>query len=153
VLTRTTGQSACAFAQTHLFEPLGIRGVTAGTDWEMDPQKLSIGGWGLHLTAAELARFGWLYLCRGQWLGKTIIPESWVIESTQVREMGGSGYGYQWWLRYVAGQAVFAGQGYGGQYLYCIPGLDPEVIILSQSNRRWPDRWDWLQSFLPQIML
>jgi CubicO group peptidase (beta-lactamase class C family) len=151
VLTRATGQSACLFAQAHLFEPLGIRGISPGMGWETDPQQLSIGGWGLHLTARELARFGWLYLCRGKWRDHIVLPESWVIESTQNGKE--NGYGFQWWLRRAAGHLVFAGLGFGGQYLFCVPELNLEVIILSQSVHRWPDRWEWLQTLLAHIIL
>jgi CubicO group peptidase (beta-lactamase class C family) len=60
ILPRATGQPACEYAAARLFAPLGIAPVVHGVDWDADPQGSSIGGWGLHLNARELARFGLL---------------------------------------------------------------------------------------------
>ena len=64
VLTRAAGQSTCDYARQRLFAPLGIPDVQPGSDWETDPQGITLGGWGLHLSAREIARFGWLYVTR-----------------------------------------------------------------------------------------
>jgi CubicO group peptidase (beta-lactamase class C family) len=144
VLTRVSGQSACDFAAAYLFGPLGIAPVTSGTSWDIAPPGVSTGGWGLHLTARELARFGWLYLNNGQWAGKTVVSEAWVRASTQAE----GGYGYQWWLRQVAGQSVFAGQGFAGQYLFCVPDLDLAVVVQSHAQHRWPERWEWFAALM-----
>ena len=148
VLTRATGQSSCDFARQRLFEPLGIRRVECGSDWENDPQGNTVGGWGLHLTAREIARFGWLYTCNGQWADQTIVPEPWVSASTSPAKDTIQGYGYQWWLRQVGCERVFAGLGFGGQYLFCVPGRQMVVAILARAVPRWPDRWNVLEKLL-----
>lgn len=64
---------------------------------------------GIFITARQLARFGHLYLNRGNWNGKQIISESWVDKATSLKvplsvpwsgsgdDVGGQ-YGYNWWL-------------------------------------------------------
>ena len=148
ILTRATGMSACEYARTRLFAPLGIQEVKPGTDWEADPSNVTLGGWGLHLTAREVARFGWLYVCGGRWKGQGLLEESWVRESTQAQNGNPAGYGYQWWLRQIGQDQVFAGLGYGGQYLLCIPARQMVAVILSRPINRWPDRWDVLKTLL-----
>ncbi len=144
ILSRAAGQNACAYAAARLFAPLGINPPSCGQEWENDPQGCSLGGWGLHLTARELARFGWLYLCGGSWQGAQLVPRSWVQASTRLADGYPSGYGYHWWLRRGKGQAVFAAIGRGGQYLFCVPNLDLAAVILSEPANRWPDRWEIL---------
>lgn len=148
ILTRATGQPACEYAAARLFAPLGIAPAAHGAGWDADPQGNSIGGWGLHLNARELARFGLLYLRKGCWQGRQIVSEQWVRESTSMPEGSANGYGYQWWLRFVYGESVFAGLGMGGQYLFCVPARDLLVVILSQPASRWPDRWEVIEGLI-----
>jgi CubicO group peptidase (beta-lactamase class C family) len=64
ILTRATGQCARAFANVHLFAPIGIAEIPAsaqeatGPQWPADPQGNTTGGWGLALRPRELARVG-----------------------------------------------------------------------------------------------
>ena len=148
VLTRAAGQSVCAYAGQRLFAPLGIGEVTPGSGWESDPQGVTLGGWGLHLSAREIARFGWLYVRGGQWNGRALVPEDWVQQSTRPASPASPGYGYQWWLRSAGRYRVFAGLGVGGQYLFCIPERQMVVVILSRFSSRWPDRWKFLEALV-----
>lgn len=150
IITRAAGQSACAYASQRLFAPLGIANVSHGSDWEADPQGITLGGWGLHLSAREIARFGWLYVSGGQWGGRPLVPEAWVRQSTRPAGEASPGYGYQWWLRSVGRYQVFAGLGVGGQYLFCIPEQEMVVVILSRFSHRWPDRWNVLEGLLAE---
>lgn len=163
ILTRATGQPAAEYAAQRLFAPLGIGAIGNGgaigssgaagaqdgaIQWDADPQGHSTGGWGLHLSAREVARFGLLYLRGGRWQGQTILPEGWVEESTRLPEGAESGYGCQWWLRRIGGEPVYAALGSGGQYLFCAPARDLLVVILSRPSRRWPDRWEVIEEIL-----
>ncbi len=148
ILGRTAGSSARAYANQHLFAPLGIAPL-AEEQWPADPQGNTLGGWGLHLSGREVARLGLLYLRRGQWQGQAIVSPAWVDESTHLPPQAGpAGYGYQWWLRATPYGPVFAGLGRGGQYLFCAPRQDLLAVILSRPASRWPDRWD---VFLPLL--
>ncbi len=122
-------QSAREFAQTQLFDPLGIDHVT----WEGYQTGL-VNGKGLWLTLPELVRFGQLYLNGGVWNGQQIIPADWVSASTRTHVefdqaladdwFGASGYGYGWW---IFDNGAYAGMGSGGSMLYVQP--EYEVVI------------------------
>ena len=150
VLTRAAGLSTGAYAVSRLFAPLGITDVQPGSDWETDPQGITLGGWGLHLSAREIARFGWLYVTGGQWDGRDLVPAPWVGQSTHPASPTSPGYGYQWWLRPVGGCQVFAGLGVGGQYLFCVPEQQMVVVILSRFSSRWTDRWNIVEGLLAE---
>ena len=94
ILEKSTSLKAREYANQKLFSPLGIRTVEA-LDWGADPQGFTIGGYGLHLTPAELAKFAFLSLHNGKWDGQQILPAGWVTASTTqaVQKEDGSGYG------------------------------------------------------------
>jgi CubicO group peptidase (beta-lactamase class C family) len=83
----------------------------------------------MRLTPRELARLGQLYLQRGRWDGRQIVPADWVEASIapQVAAHGAASYyGYQWWVR---GSGTFAAHGYGGQRIFVAPHLDLVVVF------------------------
>ncbi len=49
--------------------------------WERTPQGDPIGGWGLYLTARDMAKLGFLYLHNGEWDGKQVVSKAWVQAS------------------------------------------------------------------------
>jgi CubicO group peptidase (beta-lactamase class C family) len=158
ILTKTTGQSALAYAHQNLFGPLGIdsdpdasiqfdpanvpRFEQAGFMWSDDGRGNSIGAFGLKLTARDMAKLGYLYLQEGRWEGKQIVPRSYVQASTREQVEtgyggnGAAGYGYLWWMREVDGYRAFYASGYGGQYIYVIPELNLVAVIVSEAPGR-----------------
>lgn len=100
IIQKTTGNSTQAYAYEKLFKPLGINEI----NWWKDQQGHSTAGWGLHLSSFDLAKIGYLFLRKGRWQDKQVIPEQWVIESTKnhisIKSGFGHGfdYGYQWWV-------------------------------------------------------
>ena len=48
--------------------------------------------------------------------------------------MGGTGYGYQWWLPPEDGGAPpAAAWGYGGQYIVVVPSLDMVLVTTAEN--------------------
>ena len=91
------------------------------------------------MSARDLARFALLYLHKGRWQDRQVVPAKWVEESTQAysRSESGPGYGYLWWTGPFDGgfapsveppQGSFFAQGVGGQYAFVIPGYDLVVV-------------------------
>ena len=74
IITRLTGMKASDYAAAKLFGPLGI----ATSYWRQDPQGISTGGGGLYLLPRDMAKIGYLYLRRGQWEGRQIVPLEWI---------------------------------------------------------------------------
>ncbi|MHC4471201.1 MAG: serine hydrolase domain-containing protein [Planctomycetota bacterium] len=142
-----TGKTPGELAERHLFGPLGIRyerlrevrtytswdgyKIPLPRSWRQDPRGIEIGGFGLSLTARDMAKIGFLYLNRGAWDGAQILPEHWVVDSTRdhVRGIGRYSYGYQWWITLVAGHPGFLASGLGGQIVGVVPSLDLVVVI------------------------
>jgi len=134
ILTRATGVNTLAFANRSLFGPLGITATT----WPSDPQGFPIGGSELSLTPREMAKVGSLYLRKGNWEGRQLMPAEYVEASTrtQVRPADGAfasaTYGYLWWVTMVGPYASFYALGYGGQLICVIPAL--EVVFVTTAR-------------------
>lgn len=128
VVQQAVGMDVVDYARENLFAPLGIRDF----QWERTPQGEAIGGWGLNLTARDMAKLGYLYLHGGVWEGKQVVSKSWIeTATTKHLETGGRlGYGYQWWT-YPTHNA-YAALGRGGQTIFVIPDLD--VIVVTTAD-------------------
>src|SRR5208337_1845118 len=118
------------YLRPRLFEPLGIEHPT----WETSPQGISAGGFGLSIRTEDIARFGQLYLQRGKWQGKQLVPEAWVEAATARQTSNGSnpqsdwdqGYGYQFWR---CRHGAYRGDGAFGQYCIVLPEKDAVIAI------------------------
>lgn len=129
ILAEATGQDTATYARDRLFDPLGIE----PGDWDRSPQRETNGGFGLELTARDMAKLGELYLNEGRWDDEQILPASYVRAATTEQSTGdatgGTPYGYQWWVTDASGYPAFYALGYGGQYVYVVPNLDLVVVI------------------------
>ena len=141
ILSKSTETSTLDFAKKYLFEPLGIQSAY----WHQDPQGYYIGGFGLGLSARDLAKFGFLYLNNGYWNGQSIVSESWVKESTgqQIQTVshpiyGKFGYGYQWWVKNVDDCNSFRAWGRRGQFIAVVPEMDLVIAVTSKTAQPHP---------------
>jgi CubicO group peptidase (beta-lactamase class C family) len=141
ILTKSTKTSTLDFAKKNLFEPLGIQSAF----WREDPQGYHIGGFGLGLSARDLAKLGFLYLNNGYWNGQSIVPEQWVKQSTeqQIQAVshplyGTFGYGFQWWVKQVDGYSSYRAWGRRGQYIVVVPELDLVIAVTSNPGLPHP---------------
>ncbi len=125
IIAQTTGNSTLAFAQKHLFEPLGISNV----HWSTDPQGIFLGGSSIRLTTRDMAKFGYLYLNNGTWNGEKTVPAEWTNKSTRkfISLSEYTDYGYQWWI--FPQLDVYSAIGYGGQWIVVIPKYDIVVVF------------------------
>jgi CubicO group peptidase (beta-lactamase class C family) len=118
-------------------QPLGMEDYTPEDGFLVyEPSQSDHPAHTFRMSARDLARFGQLFVQRGAWNGRQIVPESWVRESTQPHTDfgGGRGYGYMWWT-YAAGALgesypalkrhdAVAGTGTGGQFVLVVPAAD-----------------------------
>ena len=133
IVTERTGRSMMEYLKPRLWEPLGIRHVF----WESCPAGITKGGWGLFLCPEDAAKLGQLYLQKGVWEGKRVLPEGWVERSTSVHanpqeRMGRYGYGYQIWMEERPGSYAFNGM--LGQNVLVLPDLEMVVVTNAGSN-------------------
>jgi len=132
IVQKVTGQTVLDYLRPRLFEPLGIANPT----WEASKQGVSMGGFGLSVRTEDIARFGQLYLQKGQWLGKQLVPAEWVEAATSRQMSNGSsptsdweqGYGYQFWR---CRHGFYRGDGAHGQFCIVMPQYDTVVAITS----------------------
>lgn len=133
IVTKVTGGRVLDYLKPRLFEPLGIEGMT----WDQSPAGVDIGGYGLKVRTEDIAKFGQLYLQKGQWEGKQLIPAAWVEEATKKQVSNGDptqendwsqGYGYQFWR---AQHGNYRGDGAFGQYCIVLPAHDAVLAITS----------------------
>jgi CubicO group peptidase (beta-lactamase class C family) len=156
IIRKATGQHIDEYANATLFRPLGIRDF----HWKKTPTGEPDTEGGLYLTADDLARIGYLYLRGGEWNGVRILPVDWVKAATARHVSGlpgGWGYGYQWWIASRDGVDVWAGRGFGGQFLFVIPARDIVAVVHSWNVFGKPakpflrsvrERADWLAGYL-----
>jgi CubicO group peptidase (beta-lactamase class C family) len=132
IVQKVTGMTVLDYLQPRLFEPLGIENPSWGTS----PQGITLGGYGLNLRTEDIARFGQLYLQKGNWQGRRLVPASWVDTATARQTSNGSnpksdwdqGYGYQFWR---CRHGVYRGDGAFGQYCIVLPEQDAVLAITS----------------------
>ena len=131
IVQKVTGQTVADYLQPRLFEPLGIERPT----WVRSPEGINAGAYGLSVRTEDIAKFGQLYLQKGQWNGKQLIPAAWVEQATARQTSNGSsprsdwdqGYGYQFWQS----RHGYRGDGAFGQYMLILPQYDAVVAITS----------------------
>jgi CubicO group peptidase (beta-lactamase class C family) len=129
IVQKTSGQKLVDYLEPRLFQPLGIENAT----WDDSPQGINTGGFGLKIRTEDIARFGQLYLQKGVWEGRHILPEAWVEEATrfQIANEGFTtdweqGYGYQFWR---CTNDCYRGDGAFGQYCVVMPKQDAVIAI------------------------
>jgi hypothetical protein len=140
IVQKVTGQRVIDYLKPRLFVPLQIQGV----DWEVDPRGINTGGWGLRIKTEDMAKFGQLYLNKGNWNGKQILPRAWVEEATTIKieqqpdfaqaKKDSSdwlqGYCYKFWrCRHNA----FRADGAYGQFIVIMPDQDAVIVITSET--------------------
>lgn len=130
IVQRVTGVMLLDYLQPRLFKPLGIQSPT----WEVSPQGIHTGGFGLSITTEDIARFGQLYLQKGRWNGQQLVPEAWIAQATsrQIANDGEAsadwrqGYGFQFWR---CRHGAYRGDGAFGQYCIVMPDQDAVLAI------------------------
>ena len=122
------------YLDERLFRPMGLD----KPQWDKAGKDVSSGGWGLHLTTAEMVSFGRLVLGGGTWEGKRLVPEQYMAAAVSSRtdhlshsgkDYGTDGYGYQFWTRKDGAFVMCVGL--FGQYIIAIPSKQAVIAIVS----------------------
>ena len=159
------------FANESLFRPLGIadhKNAYAGTAqehklfimdkaprehvWLADPQELAAPGYGLCLSAADMAKLGQLCLQNGTWNGQKIISAEWLREMLSPRGIesgtfGGKSYGYLWWIVHPE-RNVYAAIGDSGNVIDVDPNEKIVVAVSAHFKPAVHDRMDFIENIL-----
>lgn len=139
IVTRATGQTVLDYLNPRLFEPLGI----ANPEWGATAEGHNFGGYGLFLRTEDIAKFGQLYLQKGQWQGKQLLPAQWVDTATSKQVNNDKapsgrtsdwqqGYGFQFWR---CQHNAFRGDGRDGQICLVLPEQDAVIAITALTGQ------------------
>ena len=80
VLKNVYGSEYDSLPWKSLFNPLGMTNIS----FERDQKGVFNGGSAVFATPRQMAKFGYLYLNRGEWNGKEILPEEWMKKTLQI---------------------------------------------------------------------
>jgi CubicO group peptidase (beta-lactamase class C family) len=139
IVTKATGQPVLDYLKPRLFDPLGIE----RPQWGNSTEGYTLGGYGLHVRTEDIAKFGLLYLQKGKWNGKQLLPEKWVEAATAKQVENDKapsgrnpdwrqGYGFQFWR---CQHNAYRGDGRDGQICLVMPEQDAVIAITAQTGQ------------------
>ena len=158
-LTKIAGKEIKKVFQQHIGNIIGIGNFEWPHEKEIDGIKINNGCTNVKWNARQLARFGWLYLNKGNWNGQQLIDSNWVAAATQVqvpitipvadtdrkRTNGSGSYGYNWWIN--AGKSalpdspksLYYASGFNNNMCFVIPEWNMVVVRMGlDSNPEEP---------------
>ncbi len=144
IIERATNTKLNKYIEEKLWKPLGMQ---YDASWSVDSKKHLVfkANCCLNGRSIDYAKFGRLYLNKGNWNGKQIVPQKWVERSTSItndsRDSQGYPYKYQW--RVLENGAFFA-KGILGQYIFVYPAKN--LIFIRQGKHY--GKIDWADFFL-----
>jgi len=142
-----TGTQMSAYLEERVLRPIGIETLS----WDVQGGSGSVGPHtnahtGIHVSARELARFGYLMLHKGVWDGQRLVPGDWVDLATKTSQPMNPNYGYTWWVNTqgtlwpALPTDAFAALGYRSNGCYVVPSLDLVVARVGSGPAAWDDR-------------
>lgn len=131
IVGRQAGADALAYAREKLFAPLGITDVV----WRRDPQGVPIGGYGLFMQPHDMAKLGYLYLRRGEWEGRQVLPREWVarvFDAPVDMRFDGLRYANGWWS--LPDKRALVAVGFLRQLIVVLPEVDVVAIVTGRRS-------------------
>jgi CubicO group peptidase (beta-lactamase class C family) len=176
IISKQSGMKVVDFANRYLFEPLGIpthKNYLAETKekhvdftisktpkknvWFCDPEGIGTAGYGLCLSASDLAKIGELCLNKGCYHNKRIVSEKWMEEMIQVtstldEKFRNMSYGYLWWIINQE-KKIYAAIGDSGNVIYINSEKEIVVGITAYFKPMVFDRVDFIQQVIEPYLL
>ena len=146
IIVKATGKSLTNYLEEKIWKPMGCE---FDAYWLADGKGMEMANGGLNACLKDFAKLGRLYLNKGNWSGKQIVPEAWVEASTSSIEEHlqpgsqnssdpGMGYGYQWWIP-DGDEGEFMAIGVFNQHIYINPTTNT-IIVKNSANKNYYDR-------------
>lgn len=129
VISKASDLSYEDYVRNNLWNPLGI------TDyhWVKHNDDRVNAAFDLYLKPRDVLKWGQFCLQNGTWEGQSLLPPTWIDESTSYFEDGFDGrFGYHWWIN-DEHQAYYA-NGHGGQRVWVVPSQNLVVVHLSEPS-------------------
>lgn len=162
IFRRATGEDLFEAFDRRIARPVGMQDYRPQDGVYATEAPSEHAAFGFRISARDLARFGLLYLHRGRWVDRQVVPAAWVDASLMSYSKTGdqgsrstkSGYGYMWWIQTNAQahpelrlpDGSFTASGNGGQRLTVIPQINSLVVNLMNTDEPGPrlgsHEWD-----------
>ena len=138
------GQEMAEVLEERVLDRIGIESMS----WDVQGGSGFIGPHtnahtGVHISARELARFGYLALHGGMWNGEQLVPRWWLEAATQPSQEIHPAYGFTWWVN-ASGTLwpgvpsdAFALEGYRANVCWVVPSLDLVVARVGSGPSVW----------------
>lgn len=176
IIRIASGMNVLDFANEFLLKPLGIEARTNanctskedqfaylmnkgnhGKVWFMDPTDMPTAGWGLSLSAYEMAQIGILVLNNGIYNNTRIISENYIKEMSQSyvsldEKFGNQDYGYLWWLPHRNSE-VIAAIGDGGNIIYINKKYNIVVAVTGYFKPLVFDRVEYIEKNIVEALI
>lgn len=134
------GKPLPTLLEEQLWQPMGME---FDASWSLDSQKNQTvkAFCCINARARDFAKFGRLYLNKGDWQGKQLVSKDWVEKSLLIsnNSSDSQGYNYHYNWRVLRSGAFFA-KGILGQYIYVNPTKKIIIVRMGKStaNVHWP---------------
>ena len=128
-----------------------------GKVWFMDPTDMPTAGWGLSLSAYEMAQIGLLVLNNGVYNNVRVISEEYIKEITKSYvsldyKFGNQDYGYLWWLPH-RNSDVIAAIGDGGNVIYINKNHNIVVTVTGYFKPMVFDRVEFIEKNVVEALI
>ena len=176
IIRIASGMNVLEFANEYLFKTLGIEprvnaNCTSKEDqfnylmnkgnhgkvWFMDPTDMPTAGWGLSLSAYEMAQIGLLILNNGIYNNIRVISKKYLDEMTKSYisldyKFGNQDYGYLWWLPNRDSNIV-AAIGDGGNVIYINRANNIVVAVTGYFKPMVFDRIEYIEKNIVESLI
>ena len=134
IVARATGKTLSQYASEKLWIPMQ---ATDDAEWMVDDTNGTEKSFCcLNSNALDYARFGQLFMDKGNWKGQQLIDSAYVEASLSADLT--DHYGYSWWLYNTQYKyPVFCMRGVNGQYVISIPELDLVAVRLGHKIEKY----------------
>ncbi|WP_285054421.1 serine hydrolase domain-containing protein [Pedobacter ginsengisoli] len=137
------------YLQEKIWNPLGME---SAAQWNTDRKNKGIEKMFccLNATARDFAKFGNLYLHKGKFKNKQIVPEQWARQSVtaDTTDGGSQYYKYQWWLSSKTKE--FFAEGIINQFIYVNPAKNLVMVKLSKGYGVY-NKWTFFGDIARQL--
>ncbi len=160
ILERATKRSVSEYLEEKIWKPIGME---FNGSWSVDfgESRFEKMESGINARSIDFAKFGRLFLNKGNWNGKQLISQKWVTESTRKDDSlnfdnfyydddyfanGKRYYKYFWWgFKRDENTYDFSAEGNFGQYIYICPSKN--LIIVRNGKKFGIGKEEWFDVF------
>lgn len=137
IITRATRMTLSEYLSAKFWKPLGM---SQDATWTVDHKGgIEKAYCCVSSCARDFAKFGQLYLQKGNWNGSQLIDSTFVEKATQPNSLSHGVYGYGFWIDYTYKYPFYMMKGHLGQYVICLPQQNLIIVRLGETRTKQMD--------------